>query len=1060
MKNRLQFLHCNKLFPTAEKAKEFINNRVDANKQHALFAEPIVLKYGQEDDPNILLCIGSVGDGESAGNSNNKFFFIDAAEMQKQAQSNTVRVEDTDTVGMNLRVDENGTTISADVRVPETRIVNGVVKQNTIQKTDDGLFSLVDMDYDQDSNTLSLVINGETKVIALPAVLTGGTYEYTGEDAEKLVLRFNDGNAVKIDMSKLIEEWTVEGNNSATPVVLTKTHVKSNESVHGEEWQDVLSADVRIMPESLMSDNILKKSEDGRYLYVKGNAENITVWRDGVKMTLKDALATMVSKVSTVDGNIIANKSDGIYAKSVMSYDKASNTLSFDNGVEIYRFKLSGINFIDNVSYNSATETIIISYRNADGDIATISIPAKDIIEEWDVDNSTGTVELEKHRNVEGKDTLSANVRVANGLPHNILKVDSGTHGLYVNGESSNISYNETKTVKDVLDELASADATLVERIASVQSGVNSLSSRTDTLNENIEALRQDVERQSHEIDALELSVEDTDTVKMTKSPFGNGNKITSEVKLSQGDNIIVKENDGIRASIKFDYNEETNTITVRTSDSETQEIKLTERGAIKGIEYDSRDESLVITYYTYSGGSSTIVEERIPLKDLIEEWEVDNTNKTVTLNRERLEGGAPDKLSASVNLAGGDNAIVVKHEDDTDKLFVENIKPQVDAIETAVAELGENVETISDNVNTISGKTDSVKAELDSEVERLENEISEARESCALNFVDTNTVDFAKDGNNVSSNVVVSQSNSNIIKVDGNGISAEVDLEYIAGENKLRFKNSAMNDWKEIELAGIESVENVSYDSENKEIRLTIRLSGGNEKTISIPVQDLVRPWDVASGHEGAIILSKVENNEGVDILSATVVVDNNPTNILEKTNEGTLLVNGEQITTNQQNIASLSAAVEAISASSEGSSAALRAEVDRIETSVGLNQDGTFTPNPLSKHLSASTSLTDSDAKLEEAINAIESIIGQTGKTPTTTTYEKNGAMVSDVRLSGGKSDMTQDMMTMNRTQFEADGGENALRIVSFGDGYNPDVPGNGIFLSNIWDCGTFDN
>lgn len=470
MKNRLQFLHCNKLFPTAEKAKEFINNRVDANKQHALFAEPIVLKYGQEDDPNILLCIGSVGDGESAGNSNNKFFFIDAAEMQKQAQSNTVRVEDTDTVGMNLHVDENGTTISADVRVPETRIVNGVVKQNTIQKTDDGLFSLVDMDYDQDSNTLSLVINGETKVIALPAVLTGGTYEYTGEDAEKLVLRFNDGNAVKIDMSKLIEEWTVEGNNSATPVVLTKTHVKSNESVHGEEWQDVLSADVRIIPDSMMRANILKKTEDGRYLYVNGSAENILVQKNEDMVPLNQVLSSMISSISSVDGNIIKNKIDGIYAKSTMSYDAATNTLSFDNGLGISSFKLNSINFIDNISYNSATETIIIYYKNTDGKVESISIPAKDIIEEWDVDNSTGTVELTKARSVIGKDTLSANVRVATELPHNILKVDGGTHGLYVNGESSNISYNETKTVKEALDELETVGTRVDESISRIES--------------------------------------------------------------------------------------------------------------------------------------------------------------------------------------------------------------------------------------------------------------------------------------------------------------------------------------------------------------------------------------------------------------------------------------------------------------------------------------------------------------------------------------------------------------------------------------------------------------
>lgn len=82
MENRLQFKHNNTLFPDRNEAIEYIKEHVIFNEGHqALYAEPIVVKYGDDEkNPNIILCIGSYGNGEN--NIDNKYFFIDSAKME------------------------------------------------------------------------------------------------------------------------------------------------------------------------------------------------------------------------------------------------------------------------------------------------------------------------------------------------------------------------------------------------------------------------------------------------------------------------------------------------------------------------------------------------------------------------------------------------------------------------------------------------------------------------------------------------------------------------------------------------------------------------------------------------------------------------------------------------------------------------------------------------------------------------------------------------------------------------------------------------------------------
>ena len=94
MKDRLQLVHNDKLFANRTEAINYIKEAAVLSHP-ALYAEPVIVKYGSADEPNIILGIGSVGDGTTQGFTN-KYFIIDTAnleesikELQDEFSSNT-----------------------------------------------------------------------------------------------------------------------------------------------------------------------------------------------------------------------------------------------------------------------------------------------------------------------------------------------------------------------------------------------------------------------------------------------------------------------------------------------------------------------------------------------------------------------------------------------------------------------------------------------------------------------------------------------------------------------------------------------------------------------------------------------------------------------------------------------------------------------------------------------------------------------------------------------------------------------------------------------------------
>ena len=665
--NRLSFIKHEDTFATRGEACGWIFNQIYEGKVSPLLGEPMLLFYdsgerkpsGEWINPNVILAIGNEGDGVGDGN----VFIIDIKKSEENIEELREKVKelarnfyivpkDSETVHIATGKTVNpfgdeGVLISADTRISE-------VEGNMLINKTDGLYIFADLDYNKETGELIFKVNGTAKkTIALPIDkhVKSGVYDYTHE---QIVLTLADDSTVKIPVDKLIEEWKVlpdgmiitknasgETQISYTPIVLKKKHVGSDEAgtignVHVYDWQDILSADVRVGEQ--LPRNILQKTPDGRYLYVKGTADNIYY---KANMTVEQAIDAIDTGISTSNGNLIYKKNDGIFAYAKLDYDRAANAIKFtysdgnDSGaLKTETFELNNFRLLDDVSYDPLTENIIIRYINEKGEYKKVEIPASSIIREWEVQNNSHNVKLTKSTSVLGKDLLSADAKISTHENNILTEVD---HALFVEGTARNIKYDVTgkTTVKNLLNDLSGVTIELADDI-------DSLSAVVDTKVDGVTG-------------ELPIDVDNTDE-----------NNPIIKLKLSAADGNILKVDaldNGLYTSVDLEhaYNSATciNTLTF-TVNGEEKVIEIQSGSVIKEVYYDPTTEELVIKYIA----DGIEKESRTPFSPLIEEWTTnehnipgDSLSSGITLNRSRVVDGK-DVLSAGINVSEEPNNI------------------------------------------------------------------------------------------------------------------------------------------------------------------------------------------------------------------------------------------------------------------------------------------------------------------------------------------------------------------------------------------------------------------
>lgn len=718
--NRLSFIKHEDTFATRGEACGWIFNQIYEGKVSPLLGEPMLLFYdsgerkpsGEWINPNVILAIGNEGDGVGDGN----VFIIDIKKSEENIEELQEKVKelarnfyivpkDSETVHIatgktvNSFGDE-GVLISADTRISE-------VEGNMLINKTDGLYIFADLDYNKETGELIFKVNGTAKkTIALPTDkhVKSGEYDYAHE---QIVLTLADDSTVNIPVDRLIEEWTVlpdgmiitknasgETQISYTPIVFKKKHVGSDEAgtignVHVYDWQDILSADVRVGEQ--LPRNILHKTPDGRYLYVKGTADNIYYKAD---MTVEQAIDAIDTGISTSNGNLIYKKNDGIFAYAKLDYDRAANAIKFtysdgnDSGtLKTETFELNNFRLLDDVSYDPLTENIIIRYINEKGEYKKVEIPARSIIREWGVQNELHNVKLTKSENTVGKDLLSADAKISTHENNILTEVD---HALFVEGTARNIKYDVTgsTTVKNLLDNLSGVTIELADDI-------DSLSAVIDTKVDGVTG-------------ELPIDVDNTDE-----------NNPIIKLKLSAADGNILKVDaldNGLYTSVDLEhaYNSATciNTLTF-TVNGEEKVIEIQSGSVIKEVYYDPTTEELVIKYIA----DGVEKESRTPFSPIIEEWTTnehnipeDSLSSGITLERSRLVDGK-DVLSAGINVSKeNDNIFELKNG----LAYVSN----------------SGITKNAADIQIVSAKTTEIETKLDQEIARAEAKEAEIENS------------------------------------------------------------------------------------------------------------------------------------------------------------------------------------------------------------------------------------------------------------------------------------------------------------------------------------------
>lgn len=125
---------------------------------------------------------------------------------------------------------------------------------------------------------------------------------------------------------------------------------------------------------------------------VATNTIAVTTAESGTSLDVKiSSTATEPSTSASEEvmhGNIISATTDGLVAFADIHYSAAENTLEFVNTYGKRRIPLTGVKVFDNVTYDSTTEKIILSYTDLSGGTKTVEIPVSGIIEEFQFNGS------------------------------------------------------------------------------------------------------------------------------------------------------------------------------------------------------------------------------------------------------------------------------------------------------------------------------------------------------------------------------------------------------------------------------------------------------------------------------------------------------------------------------------------------------------------------------------------------------------------------------------------------------------------------------------------------
>ena len=923
----LQLLHHEEVFVTRELALKYLT---DFYKPYSLDAEPVIVKYGDISDPDIILAFGT---SDAAPGS---FYAIDMTKANEQIENLVEKSEqdkeELDNIAQRLNevvaaagfdVDENKITnkitykpdanddvIGTAVTIAEavdllSKYAQNGFADNELSVEDTKSVRLIYSVNPNGGKTLKAEINvsanGDSDELGFNNNIIGiksdGVYaaaHLSYDDVRHELIfttsgykngRFQDDAIVQ--RVNLGEHTKLVADNENHTVRLTISENESN-------YTTTLSADVQI---SSNEDNILEVKDNK--LAVIGRAKNIKYGDSNVAVALnnhKDKLNELQTKVesSSKSAHIEGGQTDTLQTVIDTLFDggaKVTGNVRLGSGNSIV-VRNGGLEANITVDVDTASNKLIVTIGNQriektlPGVELFQSAEYNDENEELIITFKTGnTLVIPIHgiihtwetKNAQNSPITLTKTIVTGGVDtlsgdlklrstDNILGIENGNLYASENLINTKIASETTRATN--------AETTLQNNISALETNVNS---RLESVSEEISDVRDSI------VTEKERAIESENAIKNTAE---HADEIAQEAKqlASEANATVAAVSEGLTetdtrlASLTTTVNE--NKADANSKFAETNTNVAANTSAINNLTSD------LATERTERTNADTEIRGII-----------DTVRDSVTAETQRA-GAAEVALGERITTLSDKEA----HDIEDVRDLIEN--------ETARATNAENtnavrIEEIDNLVNTKANSSDVyTKTEIDNkgyltehqDISGLENSITElnttvndikfiTRESDTVNVtMDKQTGDeYRTLSAEVKLKTITGSENANIIKKDANGLYATVTFNYDKVSNTITFNDG--NGDKTFELNNFGILQDAFYESATKSIVLIIKKDDETTERITIPVADLVNTWTVENKATSPVVLEKTIGENG-DILSADVSILNDSHNLLVKQN------------------------------------------------------------------------------------------------------------------------------------------------------------------------------
>ena len=914
----LVVLHHEEVFATREEA---INYLTGWYKPNSLDAEPVIVKYGNANNPDVILAFGT---SDTAPGS---FYAIDM----------TQAVERIDTVEEEV----NGSKEELDY---VAEVLDGVVKATGLILDENKIEDKVSYQPDSRDNVIGTAITIAEAIDLLSKYTQKGFEDnkFTVEDTKsvKLIYSVNpdggmvlkarvkistDGDSDELNFNNNIIGIKSDGIYAASnlayddvrhQLIFTTSGYKNGRFQDDAIVQKVdlgehtrlvadnedrtvkliitenentnitkLSADLQIADRE---NNILKVS-DGK-AYVEGLAKNIKYGETTVAAALTNHKNSIRELTTSVEG---AAKSAHIEGGQTDTFETVVSTLS-DGGA-----KITG-----NVRLGSANSIVV---RNG-GLEADVSVDVDTTTNKLIVRVGNKTIEktlpgVELFESAEYNDTneeLIITFKTGNTLT---IPIHGIIHTWDVNNsESSPVVLTKTVVTGGVDKLSANIKLRSTDNLIGVENGKlyvseqginNKVSAETTRATEAENAIRTSVETLSNNVQTQFAEVSDRITTVQDnlneESTRARESENTIRTTAEHADEVALEAKETVNG-LNSTVNELSTSLSTLETNVENLEESLTqsilteknraqtaEETIIKRIAHDISDVNAAIASETARATAA----EQANANAI-----ATNTSTIEVLNgNEATDGSVKNAIKVSKDytdeqVAGKANAADVYTKDEIDNKGFLTEHQDISNLAT-IASVDAVTEVAADNASAIQ--------ELSAEVDDMKF-ITKETDTVRMTMVK----ETGAETRILSSDVklkTLSGENANIIKSDANGLYATVTFNYDKATNKITFNDGNGN--KVFELNNFGILQEAFYDSENKSIVLVVKKDDESTERITIPVADLVNEWSVQNNTNSPIILNKTAGENG-DVLSANVSILDNGHNLLVNEN-GSLFVDSD---------------------------------------------------------------------------------------------------------------------------------------------------------------------